>query len=249
MNILVEKADDLQVQDEIGRTPLHYLGGVEGISGTAAVKQMQLYSGNTEKVSGSASSASIAFLIDCGANVSFRDKIGCTAVFYAALNGRIDALEAFIAAGANVWEQDNEGATPMCYTARGEETKAIMVLKNAGSIKARDYCRQTAIFYAARNGHTCAIKTLHELSADVSTRDQQGCTPIFYAAAHGHSDAVTLLTELGADPSTMNLKGDSTRSIAVKRGESVAVAALVAKLAPQGPLRVESEPRATVFSK
>ena len=62
LNILVEKAADLQVQDEIGRTPLHYLGGVEGISGTAAVKQVQLYSGKTEKFSGSASSASIAIV-------------------------------------------------------------------------------------------------------------------------------------------------------------------------------------------
>lgn len=44
-------------------------------------------------------------------------------MFYVALNGRIEALEAFIAAGANVWEQDVEGATPMFYAASGGHTQ------------------------------------------------------------------------------------------------------------------------------
>ena len=247
LNFLVQNAADVEVQDESGKTALHYIGGATSFgTGPAAKKVMQLYSGKVKKFSGSAARASIAFLIDYGAKLSFRDKAGCTAIFYAALNGRINALAAFIGAGANVCEQDVEGATPMCYAAKGGQTKAIMVLQDAGaSIKARDHSGQTAIFYAARNGHTRAIKTLYELSADVSSRDQEGNTPIFYAAAHNHSNAVTLLIDLGADPSTVNLKGETPRSIAAKGNNSAVVAVLDAKLAPQGLLLVESEPRAT----
>ncbi|KAK3903332.1 hypothetical protein C8A05DRAFT_14717, partial [Staphylotrichum tortipilum] len=54
---------------------------------------------------------------------------------------------------------------------------------------------RTALSYAARGGHTAAVKTLLEMGAkvDVDAKDNDGRRPLLWAAVNGHEAVVKLL--------------------------------------------------------
>ena len=58
---------------------------------------------------------------------------------------------------------------------------------------------QTALFYAAREGHVATIACLVGSSACIDHVDRNGDTPLFYAARDGREEAVRHMLDLGAN--------------------------------------------------
>jgi hypothetical protein len=65
------------------------------------------------------------------------------------------------------------------------------------------------VFEAAGCGHVAAIRTLHELGADINTPNNHGCTPLLAAASKGHQKVVKLLRKLGADMNEESIVGSA----------------------------------------
>lgn len=58
---------------------------------------------------------------------------------------------------------------------------------------------RTPTTYAARNGHTAALRLLAGLGCDLNRRDEGGMTPSAWAAAKGYTDTLDVLVAAGAN--------------------------------------------------
>jgi ankyrin repeat protein len=74
------------------------------------------------------------------------------------------------------------------------------LLARAADVHAMDERRgQTALMWAAAEGHANVVELLIELGADVRTRLASGFTPLLFAVREGHTDVVRILLKAGAD--------------------------------------------------
>ena len=216
VKVLIEEGIDIQVRDCSGKTPLHYVGGNSNFKPTAAVSEtMSIDIGGGTSFGLTGLSETATALINAGADILCRDEDGCTPIFYAALNGRVEVIGILSGGRENVSSQDKQGATPICYAAVGGHVDVIKILTElGGSVKSRDHNGLTAMCYAACNGHVKAIEALHNAGASVSTRDQDGSTPVFYAAMNGHIGVIEALIARGANAMTQNLMGETPSNLA-----------------------------------
>ena len=69
------------------------------------------------------------------------------------------------------------------------------------------YYGSSALFVAARNGHSGAVKLLLEHGADPEHRDGPGMTPVIYSTANNHKEILKMLIDAGADVNTASASG------------------------------------------
>eukprot|EP00438_Fugacium_kawagutii_P014545 Skav232288 [mRNA] locus=scaffold882:330615:331682:- [translate_table: standard] len=91
-----------------------------------------------------------------------------------------------------------------------------MLLERGVPINHPDELGQTAIFYAARQGHAVTIKYLMRQGADPNLIDKNGETAIFYAVLNKRADAVRALLEGGAALEVINNWHHTSMSVAPK---------------------------------
>jgi ankyrin repeat protein len=63
----------------------------------------------------------------------------------------------------------------------------------------QDVFEQTALFWAASNGHVGVVRVLLKHGADVNSRGMHGFIPLHAAAGRGHTEIVRLLLERSGD--------------------------------------------------
>ncbi|MCZ6617608.1 MAG: SUMF1/EgtB/PvdO family nonheme iron enzyme, partial [Gammaproteobacteria bacterium] len=73
------------------------------------------------------------------------------------------------------------------------------LLANGANPNARERRQQTALMWAAAEGHVAVVETLVDAEADFRTPLESGFTPLFFAAREGHADVVHALLEAGVD--------------------------------------------------
>jgi ankyrin repeat protein len=82
--------------------------------------------------------------------------------------------------------------------------------------------KQTALMYAAENGHQFTVLALSELGARTEDRDADGKTALFYALANeAPKEAIKALLEMGADPFAEDARGLSVSDHAEEMGLSI----------------------------
>ena len=69
------------------------------------------------------------------------------------------------------------------------------------------YYGSSALFVAARNGHSGAVKLLLEHGADPEHRDGPGMTPVIYSTANNHKEILKMLIDAGADVNAASASG------------------------------------------
>eukprot|EP00438_Fugacium_kawagutii_P014539 Skav232282 [mRNA] locus=scaffold882:286456:287523:- [translate_table: standard] len=79
-----------------------------------------------------------------------------------------------------------------------------MLLERGVPVNHTDELHQTALFYAARQGHAGTIKYLLRKGADPNLLDKNGETAIFYAVSKKRVDAIKALLEGSADLEVVN---------------------------------------------
>ena len=84
----------------------------------------------------------------------------------------------------------------------------------------------SALMWAARYGHTDAVRALLEGGAKTSLKNKSGWTALTDAAWHGHTEAVRALVEGGADAGYRSPDGMCPLRIAAQRGHAEAAAVL-----------------------
>jgi len=139
-------------------------------------------------------------LIENGANVNAKDKNDCTALMYAAKNGRTGITYVLIYTGAKLDLKDNNGCTALMWAAiKGHKDIVDSLIKAGAKLDLQDKYGRTALMYVAKNG--CATETLDALiknGANVNAEDKQGWTSLWYAVYHDDKGTVRYLLQKGA---------------------------------------------------
>ncbi|MEU6229618.1 ankyrin repeat domain-containing protein [Streptomyces sp. NPDC047042] len=133
-----------------------------------------------------------------------RDRLGRTAVHYAAADGDADGLRVLLAGGADPEAADDAGWTPLHFAAQAQAPSAVEVLLAAGAAAdAADRHGDTplwrAVFCAQGNGAT--IRLLLESGADPDRDNGHGVSPRVLAGRIANSDVAAHLRTGDGAPS------------------------------------------------
>lgn len=200
---------------------------------------------------------------------------GMTPLMLAAEGGRLDVVEALLAAGADVNASDDPGGkpdpglrfvlreagldelnrakyrlnrTPLIFSAIGGHANVVSALLARGAkVNHKDYASCTALHVAARQGRHEVIRTLLAAGAKIDQRGPNGQTAISLAAENGSSDAANVLLEAGASVALPDSEGRSALDVAAVCGRANVVPLLLAALA-DAPEKSEALNRALTYA-
>jgi ankyrin repeat protein len=140
-------------------------------------------------------------LLRARANVNAASRYGVTPLSLACTNGNSALVELLLQAGANPSAPLPGGETPLMTAARAGSLASVKALLARGaSVDGKDERRgQTALMWAAAEGHADVAQLLIEVGADVRLRLGSGFTPLLFAVREGRTDVVRVLLKAGAD--------------------------------------------------
>jgi uncharacterized protein len=143
----------------------------------------------------------VDLLVRAGANVKAANRYGVTPLWLACMNGNAGSVELLLKAGADANTVSAEGETVLMTAARTGKVDAVNVLLRYGAdVNAKEgWHKQTALMWAAAEGHSAVIRALVEAGADLRVRSAAGFTALLFAAREGQIGAVQALLAAGAD--------------------------------------------------
>ena len=106
----------------------------------------------------------------------------------------------------------------------GAEVESLLAVGIAPNVT---YHTNTALTYAARDGHTEIARSLIAAGAEVNWVDGEGVTPLILSAFKGHVELTELLLANGADPTVVDQWGRTALDYALRRGPDDAIAQLI----------------------
>lgn len=188
----------------------------------------------------------IAALIDAGADVNAANRLGATPLYIAARSGRSDLIQQLLAAGANPNVQLTEGETPIMSASRTGATEGVRDLIASGAnVNVIETSRdQSALMWAAAQGHLGVVEELITAGADLEARSKvrpmlmfadatnggafdQGVTEnlggysaLLFAARNGHTNVAAALLAAGADIDGQAGNGTSPLVVATHSGHT-----------------------------
>ena len=139
--------------------------------------------------------ALLELLLDAGADPNTTLPGGETALMTAARTGRLGPVKALLVRGADV-DAAVEGM------GREEGAGANSFLARMADPTIFDFeikVEQTALMWAAAEGHAEVVAELIEFGADFRTTLESGFTPLLFAVREGHLEVVRVLVKAGAD--------------------------------------------------
>ena len=139
-------------------------------------------------------------LLDRGAAIDARDRVGTTALGEAAKAGKTTLIALLIDKGANVNARAVDGSTPLFIAAEADRPPAIQVLLDRGAdpnIPGRGGLRPLAA--AAYTGSADSAARLLQRGADPNALDDEGKSAIVFAAGRANASIVALLLDAGVD--------------------------------------------------
>src|SRR5947208_4949588 len=140
-------------------------------------------------------------LVRAGANVNAANRYGVTPLSLACANGNGAMVERLLKAGADPNTALPGGETPLMTAARVGELASVKALLSRGaSVHSKDDRHgQTALMWAAAEGHAEVVQELINAGADFRIRLTSGFTPLLFAVREGRIGVVRLLLKAGAD--------------------------------------------------
>jgi uncharacterized protein len=140
-------------------------------------------------------------LLQAGANAGAVNRYGVTPLSLACTNGNAAIADALLAAGADPNGALPGGETPLMTAARTGAAGIVKALLARGArLDAKDDRRgQTALMWAAAEGHAAIVQDFIEAGGDFRLRTPSGYTPLLFAAREGRIDVVRVLLRAGAD--------------------------------------------------
>jgi len=139
-------------------------------------------------------------LLDAGASLEARDRLGTTALTRAARAGHVALIELFLAQGAAIDARNLVGATALYVAAENERQASVALLLARGAdpnLPGRSGV--TPIAAAAFKGNDRIVEALLARRADPDVVDTTGKAAITYAAARGFASILRRLIGVGVD--------------------------------------------------
>ncbi len=140
-------------------------------------------------------------LVRAGANVNAANRYGVTPLSLACTNGNGPLVDVLLTAGADPNAALPGGESPLMTASRTGSLAAVKALLSHGAtVDYKDDRRgQTALMWAAAEGHAPVVQALIDADADLGARVPSGLTPLLFAIREGHIDVVRVLLKAGAD--------------------------------------------------
>lgn len=136
------------------------------------------------------------------------DYIG-TPLYYACINGHIDAIGLLVDYGADIEYKNSYKATVLHAVADGSNIDVLNALIYHGiDINAMPLYGWTPLTTASANGNIDMMKLLIDKGAIINVENYRQHIPITIASEYGHINAVRLLIEHGVD---INARGPDDR--------------------------------------
>lgn len=141
-----------------------------------------------------------AELLDAGASVDARDRLGARPLSHAARFGNLDVVDLLLARGAPIDARNLAGATAL-YAAseRGHAAVVARLIERGADVKLTGRSGISPIAAAAYAGSDATVEILLAHGADGRIADETGKPPIVYAAAGGRLDIVKRLLARNID--------------------------------------------------
>ena len=160
---------------------------------------------------------SAALLLRSGASVSAANRYGVTPLSVAAVAGNVKMIELLLEAGADANSALPEGETVLMTAARTGVVDSLAALLDRGAkVNAiEEWHGQSALMWAAGQGHTAAAKELLRRGAVLDTRSKGGMTALLFAVRAGRTDTVRALLAAGANVDDRTQDGTSALSLAI----------------------------------
>jgi uncharacterized protein len=145
--------------------------------------------------------ATVQALIAAGANVKAANRYSVTPLSLACLNGNGAIVEALLQAGADPNTTLPGGETVLMTCARTGRIEAVRsLLARGAAIDAKESERgQTALMWAAAEGHADVVEALVKAGADFRERLASGFTAFLLAVREGRAGVVRVLLKAGAN--------------------------------------------------
>ena len=205
-------------QTEFGMTPLH--AAVTNASQPMPIRTLVEDVPNISRPDTATRLASIAVLLDAGADIHVRDQFGATLLHAAAVHGQPEYIAALIDAGLDVNARDESGRTPLhvavsVNNSMGADLASILDLDPTEDVTA------TRLAFLAAN-----VVALIKAGADIDARDEDGETPLHSAAESGNPEHIAVLVDAGADINAPDESGQTplhaAAAVTPSRGSSFA---------------------------
>jgi uncharacterized protein len=133
-------------------------------------------------------------LLDQGASVDARDRLGARPLSHAARSGHLEMLDLLLARGAPIDARDLNGATALYYAAeRGHSPVVQRLIERGADVKLTGKSGVSPTAAAAYAGRDSIVAMLLAHGADGRAPDDTGKPPVIYAAASGRLDIVKQL--------------------------------------------------------
>jgi len=139
-------------------------------------------------------------LLDAGASLAARDRLGATALAHAAREGHVALIALFLAQGAAIDARSLAGATALYGAAENQRPASVALLLAKGAdpnLPGRSGV--TPLAAAAFAGNDRIVEALLARGAAADVLDGTGKTAITYAAARGFAPIVRRLIDAGVD--------------------------------------------------
>ncbi len=122
-------------------------------------------------------------LLENGASVESKDKLGRTAVLSAVQSRNAEAVRVLLAKGADVNARDAQQGTALQRAAGSFGNQAMVedLIKAGADVNAADKNGQTPLMWAARWGDSARVQALVDGGAKVNLRDSKGMSALDYA--------------------------------------------------------------------
>jgi ankyrin repeat protein len=139
-------------------------------------------------------------LLDAGASVDARDRLGARPLSHAARFGNLDIVDLLLARGAPVDARNLAGATALYAAAeRGHADVVQRLIERGADVNLNGRSGISPIAAAAYAGNDAIVEALLAHGADEHVADETGKPPIVYAAAAGRIDIVKRLLARNID--------------------------------------------------
>jgi len=138
----------------------------------------------------------VKILLERGANVFAKNSTGWTALHYAAIYGRIEAMKLLLEFNAEINATDKSKETPLMKVVSVKIVKIF--LERGADVNTKDSDGRTVLHFAALNDRIEMIKLLLEFDAEINAIDNSEETPLMTAVRIKNADTVKLLLERDA---------------------------------------------------